>query len=486
MPDGSADAGSSHRSASRSASSTALRSYDGHRGVAGRGQLAGRHLAGQVPVDRAAARRGEHLLQLSHELLHLLRVGGVGRLGARQGEAERDIRHASTVRASATRRTDARCQLRENSGSVGTLTRMRRRGVTVILGALITALLAVGVMAAPLPYVVLKPGPTVNTLGSDNGKEVIQVTRRDDLDVGGAAAADHRRGAAERRAGLGDPRLVQRRAGGRAARADLPAGPDRAAGRAAERRGVQGLADQRGDRRAARARLPGADVRDRGHRRTAPSAGMLQKPTTSITTVDGTAVTSPDKLTELVQAKPAGTALTVGYTRAGKAGTAHDHHQGRRATAPPRIGVEIEQQAAAPVRPSKIDLDEIGGPSAGLMFTLGIIDKLEPGRPHRRQDHRRHRHDRRRGQRRPDRRHPAEAGRRQGRRRPALPGAGRQLRRGAAQRGAGPADGRGGHGGRRARPRCRPSPAAARRSPAQPRNNLVRTSQTAQRCDTVM
>ena len=26
----------------------------------------------------------------------------------------------------------------------------------------------------------------------------------------------------------------------------------------------------------------------------------------------------------------------------------------------------------------KIDLDEIGGPSAGLMFTLGIIDKLRP------------------------------------------------------------------------------------------------------------
>src|ERR687893_2256642 len=56
---------------------------------------------------------------------------------------------------------------------------MRRRGVTVILGALITALLAVGVMAAPMPYVVLKPGPTVDTLGSDNGKEVIQVTRTD-------------------------------------------------------------------------------------------------------------------------------------------------------------------------------------------------------------------------------------------------------------------------------------------------------------------
>ena len=70
-----------------------------------------------------------------------------------------------------------RYQLRENSDRVGTLTRMRRRGVTVILGALITALLAAGVMVAPLPYVVLKPGPTVNTLGSDNGTEVIQVKK---------------------------------------------------------------------------------------------------------------------------------------------------------------------------------------------------------------------------------------------------------------------------------------------------------------------
>ena len=26
----------------------------------------------------------------------------------------------------------------------------------------------------------------------------------------------------------------------------------------------------------------------------------------------------------------------------------------------------------------KFDLDNVGGPSAGLMFTLGIIDKLEP------------------------------------------------------------------------------------------------------------
>jgi Lon-like protease len=37
--------------------------------------------------------------------------------------------------------------------------------------------------------------------------------------------------------------------------------------------------------------------------------------------------------------------------------------------------VEIEQQQPHPFQLS-IDLEDIGGPSAGLMFALGIIDKL--------------------------------------------------------------------------------------------------------------
>lgn len=41
----------------------------------------------------------------------------------------------------------------------------------------------------------------------------------------------------------------------------------------------------------------------------------------------------------------------------------------------PRIGVEIAEK---PPFTLEIKLDEIGGPSAGLMFTLGIIDKLKP------------------------------------------------------------------------------------------------------------
>ena len=43
-----------------------------------------------------------------------------------------------------------------------------------------------------------------------------------------------------------------------------------------------------------------------------------------------------------------------------------------------------------------IQLDNVGGPSAGLMFALGIYDKLTPGAVDRRAAHRGHRHHGRR------------------------------------------------------------------------------------------
>jgi PDZ domain-containing protein len=68
--------------------------------------------------------------------------------------------------------------------------------------------------------------------------------------------------------------------------------------------------------------------------------------------------------------------LQVGYTRDGAAAVAAI----ATATADdgsPRLGVVIEQRQPAPFD-VKFDLDRIGGPSAGLMFTLGVIDKVDP------------------------------------------------------------------------------------------------------------
>lgn len=62
---------------------------------------------------------------------------------------------------------------------------MKRRGVLVAAGAVVTALLGVAVAAGPLPYVVLEPGPTVDVLDTHDGEPVIAVTGAEVSDSAG-------------------------------------------------------------------------------------------------------------------------------------------------------------------------------------------------------------------------------------------------------------------------------------------------------------
>src|SRR4051812_4804185 len=56
---------------------------------------------------------------------------------------------------------------------------MKRPGVVAMVGTLVTVFLGAAVAFCPLPYVVLEPGPTVDTLGSSDGQPVITVTGRE-------------------------------------------------------------------------------------------------------------------------------------------------------------------------------------------------------------------------------------------------------------------------------------------------------------------
>ncbi|HET6481763.1 MAG TPA: PDZ domain-containing protein [Actinoplanes sp.] len=251
---------------------------------------------------------------------------------------------------------------------------MRRRGVTVILGALITALLAVGVMAAPLPYVVLKPGPTVNTLGSDNGTEVIQVTDAKTTTSAGQLRLTTVNVQSQ-------VELVWAISGwlnhsDAVVPRELIYPPDRTEKQVEQQNAEEWTESQNSAVTVALTKL-GYPVLTVVKTVTAGGAagGVLRKGDV-ITEVDGVKVTGPAKLTELVRAKPAGTALTLTYQRAGKSATAQvTTRAGDDGT--PRLGIEIETKQDAPFKVA-IDLDKIGGPSAGLMFTLGIMDKLEP------------------------------------------------------------------------------------------------------------
>ncbi|HEX5540204.1 MAG TPA: PDZ domain-containing protein [Micromonospora sp.] len=250
---------------------------------------------------------------------------------------------------------------------------MKRRGVTVLLGALITALLSIGVLAAPVPYVVLGPGPTVDTLGEADDKEVIQISGTETSSSAGqlrltTVGVQPKVKLLAAIAGWfdGDQAVVPY---------ELIYPPGQTEKQVEERNAE--------DFRASQTSAEIAALRQLGHpvqvivrevSAGGPSANEL-KVGDVITLIDGQPVTTAQKLIELIQAQPPGTELTIGYTRDGTPATARITavEQGGK----PRIGVQVEQEQPHPFE-LKIDLGKIGGPSAGLMFALGIIDKLTP------------------------------------------------------------------------------------------------------------
>jgi PDZ domain-containing protein len=251
---------------------------------------------------------------------------------------------------------------------------MRRRGVTVLLGAVVTALLSIGILTAPVPYVVLGPGPTVNTLGRQGDKDVIQVSGRDTSTSAGQL----------RLTTVGvqpNVKLLSAIAGWFSSdEAVVPREliyPPGQTEQQVDQRNKEDFAASQSSAETAALRKLGypVQVTVKNVAADGPSNGILQVGDV-ITAIDGQPVPTASKLTELVRAKPAGTRLTVAYTRSGTPATAAVTTRADNG-GPPRIGVEIEQKQPHPFE-LKIDLGDIGGPSAGLMFTLGIIDKLEP------------------------------------------------------------------------------------------------------------
>jgi PDZ domain-containing protein len=252
---------------------------------------------------------------------------------------------------------------------------MRRRGVTVILGALLTAALAVGVMAAPLPYVVLKPGPTVNTLGSDNGTQVIQVTSGKTTQSAGQLRLTTVNVQSQVELVWAISSWFSKKDA--VVPRELIYPPNQTEAQVEQQNAQEWTQSQESALTVALTEL-GYPVQTYVKTVTKDGAatGRLQV-NDVITAVDGTKVTGPNKLVELVQGKPAGSTRTITYTRGSQTGTVKITTKKDNDSNSPRLGVEIGTKQPSPYH-VKIDLSKIGGPSAGLMFTLGIMDKLEP------------------------------------------------------------------------------------------------------------
>lgn len=108
-----------------------------------------------------------------------------------------------------------------------------------------------------------------------------------------------------------------------------------------------------------------------------PSDGLLQ-PQDQITAVDGEPVTDYDSLKSIMARTHPEQVVTITVQRDGKPVDATVTLEANAAQGPQGfLGVGIAERPKAPFT-VHISLSDIGGPSAGLMFTLGIIDRLGP------------------------------------------------------------------------------------------------------------
>jgi PDZ domain-containing protein len=251
---------------------------------------------------------------------------------------------------------------------------MGRRGVTLALGAVLLLLLIWQAGTAPVPYVELGPGPTENTLGSHDGKPIITIEGRAET----ASAGQLRLTTVNVRDNLtlldavrgwfsGDSAVVPR---------ELVYPPDKTEKQVDEENANSFRESQTSAETVALRKLGFPVLVTVTEVSKGSPAEAALRVNDVITAIDGTPVTSSQKLRELIRAKPAGTSLQVGFTRDGVASVAAVAAAAAE-DGSPRLGVVIEHRQPAPFD-VKFDLDRIGGPSAGLMFALGVIDKVDP------------------------------------------------------------------------------------------------------------
>jgi Lon-like protease len=259
---------------------------------------------------------------------------------------------------------------------------MSRRSLTLLIAGLATLVAIAVSVFVPVPYVVLMPGPTLNTLGKDtSGSPLITISGHQTYPTSGNLnlVTVSYTGAPPPNTGLNV--FAALRAWLDPSEAVVPASEIFPPGQTAQQTQVQDTAQMAGSQeQATAAALSALHI---PYKTTVsvirPEAGTaaygVLKSGDVITSVDGAPVTGASSLTALISAHPAGTVLHLVISRAGRsvpAAVATKSAGGR-----PIIGVDVQEGYRFPFT-VRISVGDIGGPSAGMMFALGIIDKLSP------------------------------------------------------------------------------------------------------------
>lgn len=260
---------------------------------------------------------------------------------------------------------------------------MSRRAATLSAASVLVLLLAVIGSFMRVPYVALMPGPTSNTLGTnDKGQPLIRIEGRKTYPDQGHlnfTTVTYRGGPGGRidlftalRGWLdGDTAIVP----------EETIFPKNESPKQVDQENTRAMQDSQQNAEAAALHQLGIPLTTRvvvdGVQKGRPADGIL-RPGDEITALDGAKVTSVSQVTGAMAKRKIGDTVTLDYRRGGteqkaKVKTVADP-SGKRAV----VGIVLSDQYKFPFK-IDISIGDIGGPSAGLMFSLAIYDKLTPG-----------------------------------------------------------------------------------------------------------
>ncbi|MGY2875895.1 Lon-like protease [Marmoricola sp. URHA0025 HA25] len=259
---------------------------------------------------------------------------------------------------------------------------MSRRTIAGLLAFGLLVVVGAVTVTRPVNYVTFRPGPTMNVLGKYDGKTIVSVSGhrayRDDgalrMVTVYAGGPDEGTNLFDLLYGWADPNIAllpksiyqkgeTDETNRQQSAVEMSSSQDNATAAALSALGVSYQKE-----------VAVADVAEDG-----ASAGKLEKGDVLLA-VDGRSTADPDKLVTLIRAVKPGTQTVVTIRRDGK-------QQPVTLTTKPapddpkasRIGVSIQEKFVFPFK-VRIQLpDTVGGPSAGMMFALGIYDVLTPG-----------------------------------------------------------------------------------------------------------
>ena len=253
--------------------------------------------------------------------------------------------------------------------------------VASLAGLVLLALIALAALL-PVPFIVLSPGPTFNTIGEIDGVPLVEISDTTTYPVTGALDMTTIREE-------GEPRSPLTVFGALAAwvapdRAVLPRellyGDDETTEEVQERNAILFSTSQSNAVAAALNAIGKPVVEDvvvTSVVEGTPAFGQLDAGERLIS-IDDRPVRQPSDVVDAVRAKPVGSTLAFVVERDDTEESV-DIVSADKPDEPgvPYVGITVGINYRAEF-PIEFTLDDVGGPSAGMMFALAIVDKLTP------------------------------------------------------------------------------------------------------------